>query len=78
MEEDDVHSRIMAVNDAHQKYQDSKTSPQKIDVDENIIETNLGNLLLLPIMLPTTCQIPKSHLISETEFKPKSTLLSGS
>lgn len=45
MEEDDVHSRIMAINEAHQRYQDSKQADQDIDVDENIIETNLGNNL---------------------------------
>ena len=35
----------MAVNEAHRKYQDeAQKKDEPIDVEENIVETNMGNL----------------------------------
>ncbi|XP_031568695.1 uncharacterized protein LOC116303310 [Actinia tenebrosa] len=41
VKDDDTHSRIMAVNEAHKKYQDEAQKKQPIDVEENIVETNM-------------------------------------
>ena len=32
----------MAVNEAHRKYQDEAQKKQPIDVEESIVETNMG------------------------------------
>ncbi|KAK3730520.1 hypothetical protein QZH41_005735 [Actinostola sp. cb2023] len=42
IEDDDIHSRILAVNDAHRKYQEQDQAKPAIDVEEDIVETNLG------------------------------------
>ncbi|KAK3737748.1 hypothetical protein QZH41_017206, partial [Actinostola sp. cb2023] len=41
IEDDDIHSRILAVNDAHRKYQEQDQAKPAIDVEEDIVETNL-------------------------------------
>jgi hypothetical protein len=32
----------MAVNEVHRKYQDEASKKEPIDIEENIVETNLG------------------------------------